>query len=217
MMGVLVFAFSYIMRFNVNDYAVFLLSGIVPWTFIAVSVESASTSIISAEGFIKKVYIPKMIFPLARIGANFVNMVLSLVALFVIISITQMNFRFGLEILFLPFSFLILFIAVTGIGLIVATVSVYFRDVTHIVGVGMSLLFYATPIIYPLSAIPERIHKYLFFNPFLSLIELFRAPLYDGKVPQLSYIVFALFFAISIFLIGIWFFSKYEEEFIFRL
>lgn len=207
--------FAAVMRFKLNNFVVFIYSGLLPWGFIAISMEGATNSLINAEGYIKKIYLPKLIFPIAGVLSNFINMLLSMAALFIILLFIGVKVR--LPLLFLPVSFVLVFIATAGIAMLLSTVAVFFRDIRHIIGVVTGALFYLTPILYPLKYIPTQFVSYIELNPFYYLIQLFRDPIYYGILPPLSTVLTATGISIVSISVGIAVFSRFENNFVYRL
>lgn len=207
--------FSAIMRFELNNFVIFLFSGLLPWSFISISIDSSTNSLINAEGFIKKVYLPKMIFPISLVLANFINMVLSMIALFIILIF--IGAKVTLTLFYLPISLLLLFFFVCGLSMILSVAAVYFRDVRHLIGVITGALFYLTPILYPLDYIPDKYAKFIEWNPFYYFIQLFRFPIYQGDIPYVSTLFICLGLTIGTFSIGYYVLVKKEKLLVHRL
>jgi ABC-type polysaccharide/polyol phosphate export permease len=150
MMIVISAVFSLLFKFNVRNYALYVLSGLVPWSFFAASIDGCSMCIISAEGMIKRQYFPKLVFPISVVMQNLVTFFLSLTVLVCVLApVTGFRLSWGLTIL--PLSFLYITCVALGVGAVAAVLTVYFRDTQHLVSVFISVWFYATPIIWPLE------------------------------------------------------------------
>jgi ABC-type polysaccharide/polyol phosphate export permease len=207
--------FSYIMRFELKQFVIFLFSGLLPFNFCSISINQCSTSIINNEGFIKKIYLPKLIFPLTVIFSNFVNFILSMTCLFI------MGLFVGLKItpalLFLPVSVFLCVTFAIGGGLITATSVVFYRDLAHIYDVILQTLFYATPVLYPLSFMPEKYHYIFKLNPFFYIVEMFRQPIYNNRIPDNEIIFGAFLVSFTLFYFGFKLFTNFQERFVFRL
>jgi ABC-type polysaccharide/polyol phosphate export permease len=144
--------------FRMEDIALYLLAGLVPWSFFSVSVDGCSMCIVGAESMLKRQYFPKLVFPLSVVLQNLVTFVLSLGVLLLVLG-WAIGFHPSPALLILPVSFACLFCVALGVGAFAAVVTVYFRDMQHLISVFMSTLFYLTPIIYPLEikrAIPDE-------------------------------------------------------------
>jgi ABC-2 type transport system permease protein/lipopolysaccharide transport system permease protein len=207
--------FSYVMRFDLKQFVIFLFSGLLPFSFCSMSINLSSNSIINNEGFIKKIYMPKLIFPLATIFSNFINFILSMTCLFIIGTLIGINISKAL--LFLPISFFLLLCFTVGGALITSSSVVFYRDLSHIYDVIMATLFYATPILYPLKFLPEKLQTILKLNPFYYIVELFRKPIYEGILPGNSILFGGIFVSGFFLFVGYTMFMTLEKRFVFRL
>lgn len=162
--------------------AVFLLTGLFPWFWFQGAVQQASTSFVGNGGLLKKVRFPRAVLPMSVVLGNTLQFVLAMpvLAAFLVIDGHEPTLAWlaGLPVLF------VLQLALTsGIALFVASVTVFFRDLEHIVEVLLNLLFYATPIIYAAGQIPSGYHWILWVNPLAPLAEGWRSVLLDGDYP----------------------------------
>ncbi len=234
--------FAMLFKFDVRNYALYVLSGLIPWTFFAATIDSCSMSIISAEGMIKRQYFPKLVFPLSVLMQNLVTFTLSLFVLLAMIGPFS-GFRITPALLILPLSFMCIVGVAFGIGMVGSVLTVYFRDMQHLISVFMTMWFYVTPIIYPIeakeqarpvavTAIPaagnshemvdrgpvgHRYRIYFKMNPLYSIIEMFHRPLYDAKLPTPSELIAATGTATVAIIVGLLVFRRYEDSLIFNL
>jgi ABC-type polysaccharide/polyol phosphate export permease len=215
MMTVSAIVFSHIFRLGLRDYAIFLFSATVPWNFFSGCVVQAGSSIVSHEGLIKKIYIPKIIFPISTAVGSLLDSLFGLVALFVIAFAIGAHASFAL--LFLPVSFIIIFVFAVGLSLILSVLMVYFRDLQHLIGVLLQALFFLTPIMYQFEAVSPRLQQFIRYNPMLYFIELFRAPIYHSQLPGVHTIEFCVIFSSVALMAGLKIFRAYENKLIFRL
>src|SRR5271170_645759 len=187
MMLVLTLVFSTIMRFPIPHYAIFLLSVLLPWTFFAQSLSYAVEAIVTNGDLIKKVAVPKLVFPMAAVVSNIINLLLSLIPLMILVPL--MRHPFYWTWIYLPVPLLALVIFTTGMTFFFATANVYYRDVSHILQVVLSAWFYVTPIIYSLDFIPPN-HRWIFkLNPIIYVINGFRLSVYYGMLPKATSII----------------------------
>lgn len=213
MMVVLTVVFSTILRFGIPHYAIFLLSVLLPWTFFSQSLSYAVESIVGNGDLIKKVAIPKMVFPVAAVVSNVINLLLSLIPLAIIVAI--LRHPFYSTWLYLPVPILALIIFTLGFTFLFAAANVYYRDVSHIVQVVLSAWFYFTPIIYALDFVPEK-QRWLFkLNPIIYVINGFRLAVYYGKLPRWPSIAASFLCAFLALFIGFAVFRKYQDDFVF--
>lgn len=212
MMSVTAMVFSTIFRFSIANYPLYILVGQIMFTFFSESTTFAMTSIIDNGSLLKKIYIPKYLFPLSRVSSSGVNLLFTLPALIIIILVTGQPLSWGMLSFIIPL--FLLFAFCLGFGLLLATMVVYFRDVCHLYGVFISLMSYATPIFYPENIVPEK-YSWLFkLNPLYYYSKAFRQSLYSGILPDLHILLVCLFCSIVALIIGNWAFNKYENHFI---
>ena len=177
-MGIIWVVFGLLLkaRFSggMEGYAIYLLTGLITWNFFTQSVLNSSTNLVGAGGLMRKVYVPKAIFPLATVGGSLVNYLLSLIPLFLLILVTGRPV--GWAILFLPVGLLPLLVFCTGLALLVSSLNIFYRDVHHIAEVFFLGWFYATPIIWPGKMIPE-LEALSRWNPMALIVECIRQPI----------------------------------------
>jgi len=207
--------FSYIMRFELEQFVIFLFSGLLPFSFCSQSINLSSTSIINNEGFIKKIYMPKLIFPLVTILSNFINFILSMTCLFIIG--TFIGIQVTKALLFIPVSLFLLLCFTLGGALITSSSVVFYRDLTHIYDVILATLFYATPILYPLKFLPVQLQTILKYNPFYYIVELFRKPIFENSIPGWDILIGGIFVSMLFLCTGYTIFMSLEKRFVFRL
>ncbi len=212
MMSITAMVFSTLFRFSIANYPLYLLVGQITFTFFAESTNFAMTSILENGALLKKVYIPKYLFPLARVMSSCVNLLFTLPALLVIICVTGQPLSLGMLSFIIPL--LLLFLFCLGFGLLLATMVVYFRDVYHLYGVLLTLLSYATPIFYPENIVPVEYKWLLAYNPLYYFMAAFRQSLYLGQMPDTGLMVVCGLFALFALCAGSWVFKRYENHFI---
>lgn len=183
LLGLYVLVFSVYLRVDMQNYPAFLLSGIFPWQWFSSSVSEATQSIIGNGGLIRKVYLPSEVFPLVQVGSNMVHFIASLPILFVFLMATGLTLSWSL--LALPVLIVIQVLFTYGIALVVSALAVQFRDLLHIVPNLLTALFFATPIFYPATIVPERYRIVVDANPLSYLITAYQDVLFFGTVPSL--------------------------------
>lgn len=211
-MIVMTIVFSAVFRFAVTNYPVFMFSGYTFWSFFAQSTLAAAPVIYGNGQLIKKVALPKSIFPIAVVASGLVNLLLALPALLIIMLATGRPIQPAM--LFLPISLLALVLFTAGLALFLAAATVFFNDIQHIYGVLLTLLLYLTPVMYPLTIVPQRYHWLLSVNPLYYLIEILRQPVYDGVVPAWHFTVVGFGAGLLSLVTGFWFFIRSENAFI---
>jgi len=215
MMLVLTIVFSNLFRFQIAHYPVYLLSGTLLYGFFQWGTSQAIHSIIWGGDLMGKIYLPKTIFVAAAMLVSLVNLLLALVPLAIIMAINGCSFN--LALLFLPISISLTFVFALGIGLFIATLAVFFADITDIYSISLTILTYLTPIFYPIGVVPDRYRILIQLNPMYYFVELFREPIHGGVLPEGELILRAAVIALGAFLIGWWFFTKKSDEFAYRV
>jgi ABC-type polysaccharide/polyol phosphate export permease len=190
LMGVYAVVFATIMRSPQRNFALFLLSGLLPWLFFSTAILQGLTSILTNQELIRKVRLPQAVFPLSVVGSNLVNFALSLVPLFLLMAVVRQPFTPAL--LFLPVGIFVLALFTSGVTLLLSTFTVFFRDVRHLTEVLLQMLLYLSPVLYDLQLLGERsewwfraFSLFLRLNPLTYLLPLFRDPVYYGRLPSL--------------------------------
>ncbi|MFP5595095.1 ABC transporter permease [Kluyvera sp. 142486] len=214
-MTIIAVVFSFVMKFQVNDYAIFLFAAMIPWTIFSNSMNFGSSSLILNESLFKKIYLPKQLFVISVVVTTLIDSFLSTICLFVIALI--IGAKISIALLFLPAAFLLLTMFVLGLAFILSIVTVYFRDIQHLIVVFLQAMYFATPIIYPIEAIPSKLHFIFHWNPIYYFIELFRAPIYLGEMPSIPTLIICVVLAFVSLICGVYFFMRNEAKVIFRL
>lgn len=202
---------------GIDQYALYVLSGIVLWNFSSNSIIQSTSSIVANTSLMQKVRIPIWVFVLVPLGANLVNFLLSLVP-FLALSLWMgadlpQNFYLFPVVVICFFGFLL------GIGVTMAIANVYFRDVSHVLEPVLTLVFYATPIIYDRSGdyMPSRFREVLNFNPFVHFVEVFRSTMFAGASFNPKQLVVLVVLCLLSLTMGAIVFKKFKREIIFRL
>jgi len=213
MMLVLTVVFSSILRFGIPHYAIFLLSVLLPWTFFSQSLSYAVESIVGNGELIKKVAVPKLIFPVAAVVSNIINLILSFIPMVLLVLI--MRHPLYVTWLYLPIPMAALIIFTLGVAFLFAVMNVYYRDISHILQVVLSAWFYFTPIIYALDIVPAD-RRWLFkLNPIIYVINGFRLAIYHGMLPHWRSTAASFVCAFIALILGLAVFRKYQDEFVF--
>lgn len=215
MMSVMALVFSTLFKADLKTFTVFLFAGMIPWNFFSSVVTQSGAAFINNEGLIKKIYLPKAIFPLSIAFALLIDSALSFFALFVIIIMIGGSLSWAT--LFIPVAYVMLFFFALGIGLVTSVATVFFRDLQHVILIALQGLFYLTPIVYKHDALDGKIALFVSLNPVVPFIELFRAPLYLARLPSSSVILQAVLLTLSAMAIGLFVFLRQEKKIVFRL
>ena len=215
MMSVMMVVFSYMFRFNIENYPLYLICGQTIFNFFNEATNRAMYSIIDNGQLLKKVYVPKCVFPLAKVLSNFTTMALSLVAVLIVMVFTRVQFHFCMMLFFVPLIFLLFF--TSGMGMIISGLAVKFQDVTHLYSVFTMVLMYATPIFYPIEAVPENVAGIIRLNPIYTIIYLFRQLMLYGQIPAFGTWLYAAGTSLAMFCLGALLFEKMRKSFIYYI
>lgn len=213
LMVVIVIVFSNLFRFDIPNFPLYLLSGQIIFSFMVEATNMSVSSITGNASLLKKTYVPKYIFTLSKVGSSLVNLLFSLGALVLVMLFTQAEFSWNL--LFFPIIILQVFIFSLGLGLWLAAITVFFRDIQYLWGVFVSMWMYLTPLFYPISIIPEEYQTlYKTANPMYWYIEQFRDVVLYAKFPESSSIFVGSLVSVGVLILGAWYFNKKQDEFI---
>ena len=213
MMLILNAVFSRVFRYEIANFPLYLISGQLMFSFFSSATNEANFSIIGAGGLMRKVYIPKYLFPVEKMLFEFVNFLFSLSALVVMLIIFRIPFKFSMLLGFVPAFWLLIFSM--GVGLILSAYCVFFRDLKHLYSVLITAWMYMTPLFYPIEVLGEGfIHKIVMLNPLTWYILYFRTVVIYGELPtfEMNWICAAA--AIVMLILGVLIFRKHQDKFI---
>ena len=214
LLQVLVYAivFPYIMRVQTPHYLVFLICGIIPWTWFVNSLMGGTTSITNNANLIKKVYFPREILPISTVTSGVVNFAISCIIIVIFALIDGIGLSW--HIVFLPIIMLLQYMVSLGIVFITSAINVYIKDVEYMVTFLMNLLFYATPILYSADMFKDSKFSIIFkLNPMAYIVESYRNIFYAHEIPGLKTLGILLAFSIVFVVIGYNVFKYLEKRF----
>jgi lipopolysaccharide transport system permease protein len=212
MMAVFTFVFTILMRNSLPNYPVFILIGILAWNFHSTAVTGAISSITGNAPLVLKVYFPREVLPLAAVLSNAVNFVLALIALFAMILAFQVHL--SVTILFLPVILFVQIVFSSGLALILAALTVFYRDVANIMETLLLAWFFLTPIVWRMEDLfPDYGRLMYIVNPLASIISAYRDVLYSGGMPGLDFLGRTLVTSIVLLGIGLIYFRRAARRF----
>lgn len=216
-MFVLLFVVGILLRVRTEDFSIYLLTGLIPWTFFSNSLSNSPAALIGNAGLIKKVYFPREILPLSAILFNFFNLLLSLLLLIPIILLLKININYN--VFLLPLFMLNLFMLTYGLALLFSCVNVYYRETEYFVRYMLQILFFLIPLFYSIERLlsPEYLNIYLILNPLAVIIMSLRGSLMGLPLPENVYILLSFIFSSLIFITGYLIFKKTENEVVKRI
>ena len=204
--------FSYILKANIDRYYLYLFVALIPWIFFSSALTVGASSVVAQKDLIKKIYFPRMVIPISYVTSCFVNMLLCFIVIFAVILFTGAGLN-PLALLTLPIVMAVEYVMALGIALIASAVTVYFRDLEHILGIISMMWMYMTPIMYDKSIVPERLLPVFNLNPMTHVIECYRTVLYNKAVPDLSTLLFAAGLGAALLVVGCLVFNKLQRHF----
>lgn len=203
--------FPLIMRSNMENYTVFVCCGLIPWNFFSTAISRSSFTMIENGNILKKVYFPREILPISVVTSEAVNFVISTIIILAFVLGTGMGLTW--YVIFYPVILLIQYILLIGISLFVSSITVYFRDLQHFIGIALRLLFYATPIVYATNIIPESYQWILRLNPMTFIIDGYRSIFYYQQQPDFISLGITLLVSLILCVVGYLLFSKLQKRF----
>ena len=214
-MLVLTLVFSTIFRFGIPNFPVYLLSGQLIFSFFSESTTLAMGSIIGGAGIIKKVYVPKYIFPVSRVLSSMVNLFFSFIAFLFVVFATRAPLHWTIFLIPIPILYTLIFSF--GIALLLSSLAVFFRDLTYIYGIMITLLTFLTPLFYPVDILPDRVFYLIHLNPMFHYVTYFRSLAIDGAIPGLWENIICTGFALGALCFGLYVSVLQQDKYILYL
>lgn len=192
-------------------YPVFALAGLIPWQFFAHMLLQSSNSLVDNQHILRKVYFPRIIVPIASVGAGFVDFFVSLAILFAFMAWYRVPLT--LRVLAMPGFLALAFVTALGVGLWLATFNVRYRDIRYTVPFLSQLWLFATPVAYPASLVPERYRFLLGLNPMSGVVEGFRWALLGSGTVSGGVLAISSAVAAALLVSGLYYFRRMERGF----
>lgn len=212
-MCVMTVVFSTMFNRQIENFPVYLFCGKLLFDYMNGSTHQAIYSITGNAALLKKTYVPKYIFTVAKITSGLIDMIFSMGALLIVMVVTRSPFSW--HMLLTPFVILELYVFCLGLGLFLAQANVFFRDIQYIYNAVTTAWMYLTPIFYPLEALPDTLEWLVhYLNPMYFFIGQFRDLVYLGKLPGHLILIAGAVTPFLMLLIGLWSFHKTEDRFI---
>lgn len=212
-LGVYTIVFSTIMRMGIDKFYLFMFVALVPWLFFSTCLSGGTSVIFSQQDMVKKIYFPRDVLPISFTVSQFVNMVFSFIIIFVVVFVSGIGVN-PIALLYLPLIMIIEFVLCLGITYLTSALSVYFRDLQHIMGILSMAWMYLTPIIYPVEMVPEQFVDLFYLNPMTSITIAYRDILYYKQVPEMGTLVNAILMGVGILIVGRLVFAKLQKGFV---
>ena len=204
--------FSSIMRMGIDDYYLFLFVALIPWMFCASSIVGGSTCILANQNLVTKIYFPREVLPLAVVTSNFINMLYCFVIVLSVVVIFSDKTNFAAW-LYLPLIAILEYVLVLGLTFFFSALTVYFRDLEHILGILTMGWQFLTPVMYSVDMVPKEYLTFFNLNPMTPIITAYRDILYYGKIPYLDTLIAGFVFSILILIVGFIVFNRLKRRF----
>lgn len=211
LMAVYALVFSVYMRMQMENYVVFLFAGLLPWLWFSSSLGQGVTSIISGGSLVTKVMFPPQVLPAVSVLSNLVNFLLTVPLMLVFNAIYRVPL--GLPLLLLPLVVIVQLLFTQGLVLFLSSLNVHFRDLQYLVANVLTFWFFFTPIIYPVSFIPEKYRFLSMMNPVALLSQAYQNIFYSNVFPNLDGLCYVGVFSILLLFFGSMTFERFRESF----
>lgn len=192
-------------------YAVFVLAGLVPWTFFASAISSAGQSVVGNTTLVEKVYFPRLLIPIAALLSWLPDLAIAIVLL--VITMAIYGIVPGWAVVLLPAFVLLAIVAATSGGVWLSALNVAYRDIKHIIPFVVQLGMFATPVVYPATLVPESVRTFYGLNPMVGVVEGFRWTLLGRSAPDLGMMLASLGMVLVILVTGLRYFRRVERYF----
>jgi len=205
--------FSLIVRVPTGDvpYPLFSYTAVLPWTFFATAISMGVPSLVSNMNLVTKVRMPREVLPVATVLASLVDFAIASLVFVGLLIFYRVSLHWT-ALWVLPL--LVIQIVLTfGVVLLGSSLNVIYRDIRFLVPLGMQLWMYASPIIYPVDLVPERLQPFYFLNPMAGIIEGYRLALLEGLPPNLGAVGLSLVVSIIVLIFGYRTFKRLEPVF----
>ncbi|MEG0096150.1 MAG: ABC transporter permease [Raoultibacter sp.] len=220
MMAVLSAVFSYMFKFEIPHFPLYLILGQTLFNYMAAATSSGMTSIIDAAPLIKKIRVNKMVFPLEKVLFELVNFAISLIAVVIVIAYFQVFpdkdgvVLLSANVIFLPLLLFFISMFCTGLGLLLSALAVFFRDVIHLWGVVITAWTYATPLFYPATMLEPWMQQVMLFNPMYHYVTYFREIFLWGTTPGIRENLLCFAMGAGMLILGVLVFKRAQKKFI---
>jgi len=206
------FVFKMILPNNMKNFHLYLFVGLIPWIFFSASLTGGAVSVISQKDLVKKIYFPREIIPISYVTSCFVNMLLSFIVVIAVALATGVVPTVS-GLLCLPLIMIVEYLMALGMALIVSSLTVFLRDLEHILGIIAMAWQFATPICYSETLIPARFMFYYNLNPMTPVVRAYRSILYDASVPDVGSLMMSIMFGTAFLIIGSVMFRHLQRRF----
>lgn len=210
-LAIYAFVFPYLMKVSIPNYTMFLFVVLLPWTAFSSTIQVGAGCIVGNADMVKKIYFPRVILPLSTTIMNIINYLYGMIIVLIALILTGIGIH--ISIVWFPIILFAQFLFTFGLTLIFSAINVLYRDVEHIIAIIVMAWFYATPILYTIDIIPDRILPIYNLNPMVGIITAYRDVLFYGNIPSISTVFYDIIAGCIMVVIGSFVFEKYSRQF----
>lgn len=211
-LGVYTVVFSIIMRAGIEDYYLFLFVALIPWLFFSTSVSAGASCVMAQKEMVKKIYFPREVLPIAHVTCQLVNMLLSFVVVFAVLLLSGKGISLQ-ALLYLPIVIVAEYFLAISITMIVSAVTVYLRDLEHVLVILTMAWQFLTPVMYSIDMVPEELRSIFNINPMTPIIVAYRDILYYKRLPEIGNLLHGFVLSTILLVIGWLVFGKLKKHF----
>jgi len=204
--------FSIIMRAGIEDYYLFLFVALIPWLFFSTSVSAGASCVMAQKEMVKKIYFPREVLPIAHVTCQLVNMLLSFVVVFAVLLLSGKGMSLQ-ALLYLPIVIVAEYFLAISITMIVSAVTVYLRDLEHVLVILTMAWQFLTPVMYSIDMVPEELRSVFNINPMTPIIVAYRDILYYKRLPEIGNLLHGFLFSTILLVIGWLVFGRLKKHF----
>lgn len=211
-LGVYTVVFSIIMRAGIEDYYLFLFVALIPWLFFSTSVSAGASCVMAQKEMVKKIYFPREVLPIAHVTCQLVNMLLSFVVVFAVLLLSGKGISLQ-ALLYLPIVIMAEYFLAISITMIVSAVTVYLRDLEHVLVILTMAWQFLTPVMYSIDMVPEELRSIFNINPMTPIIVAYRDILYYKRLPEIGNLLHGFVLSTILLVIGWLVFGRLKKHF----
>lgn len=211
-LGVYTVVFSIIMRAGIEDYYLFLFVALIPWLFFSTSVSAGASCVMAQKEMVKKIYFPREVLPIAHVTCQLVNMLFSFVVVFAVLLLSGKGISLQ-ALLYLPIVIVAEYFLAISITMIVSAVTVYLRDLEHVLVILTMAWQFLTPVMYSIDMVPEELRSIFNINPMTPIIVAYRDILYYKRLPEIGNLLHGFIFSTILLVIGWLVFGRLKKHF----
>lgn len=211
-LAVYTLVFSAIMRAGIEDYYLFLFVALIPWIFFSSSVSAGASCIMAQKEMVKKIYFPREVLPISHVTCQLVNMFFSFIVVFAVLIISGKGLN-PIALLYLPIVIIAEYLLAISITMIVSAVTVYLRDLEHILIIITMAWQFLTPVMYSTDMVPEELRPIFNLNPMTPIIVAYRDIFYYKQIPEIGTLLHGFLFSVVLLIVGWIVFGRLKRHF----